>query len=304
MTSSSSSSSSSRYSGRSLCAYVNHERFVRTKIEPAIEKGKSCTICINEIHKPAVITVCLHAYCTNCIRKWSTEKRKCPLCNAQFDSLFVEIDLNSKTYRTLHLSAVRVSDTKLNNYNFGSRRNFAAQRRAIGISRVERNAVNRRTRPLPRQRSFGKSSMLSPNARQERILQWRASIYEQNLRAELCPSRSSLKQFQSFTGRSGFKERIVQIIEPWIFRELDAILGDPNPAVLVHLVTSLYISSLEERQQGPSGRCSVENNYLERLQPFLLERTCTFWHELGCFAESSFNMETYDTVVKYVKWSK
>ncbi|GKF89142.1 hypothetical protein Tco_0263105, partial [Tanacetum coccineum] len=50
---------------------------------------------------------------------------------------------------------------------------------AIGISRQELNAVNRRTRPLPRQRSLGETD----------VLQWRASIYEQNMRAVPCPSR-------------------------------------------------------------------------------------------------------------------
>lgn len=71
--------------------------------------------------------------------------------------------------------------------------------------------------------------------------------------------------------RHGNKEMLVKRIEPWIHRELHAITGDPNPVILVHLVTSLFISSIEETQ---------ENNYLERLQPFLLERTSTFWHEL------------------------
>lgn len=178
-----------------------------------------------------------------------------------------------------------------------------ARRRAIGIAREELNVVSRRTRPLPRQRSFGQSNMWPPGNNKARILQWRASIYEQNMRAVPCPSRRSLQE--GIMGRKSNRETLVlERIEPWIHRELHAILQDPNPAVIVHLVTSLFISSLEETQQkAPSGAYGVENKNLQLLQPFLVERTSTFWHELRCFAESQFNMETYDTVVKYVKWS-
>ncbi|KAI3692417.1 hypothetical protein L6452_32232 [Arctium lappa] len=291
-----SSSSSCRRS-----SYGNRERFLHKHLVPAII-GKSCPICLSRIQEPALITVCLHAYCTNCIRKWSNLKRKCPLCNAPFASLFVGIDLNSRTFRTKHLPPLRESGGKFNNNigdSNGRRRDFMDQRRVIGILREELNVVNRRTRPLPRQRSFGQSKMLPPGINKEIILQWRASIYEQNLRAVPCPSRGSIEQ--GVMGRNSNRERLLQRIEPWIHRELQAVLGDPDPAILVHLVTSLFVSSLEETHKVPSGPSGVENNYLEPLQPFLFERTSTFWHELRCFAESSFNMETYDTVVEYVK---
>ncbi|GKC69672.1 hypothetical protein Tco_1115555 [Tanacetum coccineum] len=62
------------------------------------------------------------------------------------------------------------------------------------------------------------------------------------------------------------KERLLQRIEPWIHRELNAILGDPNPAVLVHLVTPLFISSLAEGTSGPGGD---KIKYLERLHRLL-----------------------------------
>lgn len=129
----SSSSSSSSHCKQSQYTYLNHKQFLSTHLKPAI-KDKSCTICLNQIKQPAVITVCLHAYCTDCIRKWSNQKRKCPLCNAQFTSLFVEIDLGSKTYRTQHLSAVKESGINVNNHIrdlIGRRTDYVAQRRSI-----------------------------------------------------------------------------------------------------------------------------------------------------------------------------
>ncbi|KAL4564891.1 hypothetical protein LXL04_028967 [Taraxacum kok-saghyz] len=286
----SSSSSSSSRRRQSPYSNLNQERFLRKHLRPAIT-GKSCPICLSLIEEAAVITVCLHAYCADCIRKWSNLKRKCPLCNAQYGSLFVVIDLNSRTFHTKHLSAPR--ETKFNNnigHSNGRQRNFIAQRRAIGISREELNAVNRRTRTLPRQRSFGQTKVLPPGVINERILQWRASIYEEKLHAVPCPTRRPIEQ--GLMGIKGNKERVVERIQPWIHRELHAVLGDPDPAILVHLVTSLFISALE----FPS-----ENKHVETLRPFFMEKTSMFWHELRCFAESSFNMETYDIVVEYVE---
>ncbi|KAI7746332.1 hypothetical protein M8C21_030583 [Ambrosia artemisiifolia] len=265
-------SSSTSHSRQSVHSYPNHKRFLLNHLIPAIE-NQSCTICLNLIKEAAVITVCLHAYCTDCILKWSNQKRKCPLCNAQFSSLFVGIDRSSMSFRTQRLLPVREAGTKVNDDNvrgvYGRRRDFMARRRAIGISR-ELNVVVRRTRPLPKQRSFGQSSMLPPGVSQERILRWRESIYKQNMLAVPCPTRKSLEQ--GFMGRNSNKEMLLKRIEPWIHRELHAVLGDPNPVILVHLVTSLFISSLEETR---------ENNHLESLQAFLHEQTTAFWHELS-----------------------
>lgn len=103
-------------------------------------------------------------------------------------------------------------------------------------------------------------------------------------------------------GKKGVKERILQKIEPWIQRELKAITNDPDPSILVHVTTSIYIAAVERKQNssGLSGRVPVADSYLEPLQPFLLEKTSIFWHELSCFAESYLNMDTYDTVVRYI----
>lgn len=87
---------------------------------------------------------------------------------------------------------------------------------------------------------------------------------------------------QDIIRKQGVKERILQKIEPWIERELKAITSDPDPSILVHVATSIYIAAIETKQNssGHSGRALVEDNYLEALQPFLLERTSMFWHEL------------------------
>ena len=90
---------------------------------------------------------------------------------------------------------------------------------------------------------------------------------------------SSLK-FQIILGNIGAKERIVQRIEPWIRRELKAILGDPDPSIIVHVASSLFIASLEKKNYVHLEQLNVEDDSIAALRPFLHDRTSMFWHEL------------------------
>ncbi|KAJ7955056.1 E3 ubiquitin-protein ligase Topors isoform X2 [Quillaja saponaria] len=131
----------------------------------------------------------------------------------------------------------------------------------------------------------------------QRKLEWRSSIYNQRLQAIPSSSRSSLEQNTS--RNNGIKEKIQQRIEPWIRRELQAVLGDPDPTIIVHVATSQFIASVEEKANTPPGQLDVEDRFIAPMRPFLHDKSNMFWHELRCFAESSYNMETYDAVVDY-----
>ncbi|KAL6971328.1 RING-type E3 ubiquitin transferase [Sarracenia purpurea var. burkii] len=272
-------SSSSRRSLQAPTSTTSRRNFVSKRIEPAI-RCKSCPICLSRIvdRKAAVIAACLHAFCVECIRKWSNLKRKCPLCNADFDSLFFKINLSSRTFLKQQLPAL-AEDGKVKIEAIRRRRldPLSEQRR----SREESHCFSWQTRPLPRRRWFRRSISESADAVAERILQWRASIYDQQLQAVPCFSRSCVKQ--NTPGINAVKERIRKRMEPWILRELQAILGDPDPTVIVHVVSSLFISSLEEKREVPTEQSVLEDDYLEPLQPFLHERTTMFWHELRFF---------------------
>lgn len=166
------------------------------------------------------------------------------------------------------------------------------------VIRRLRHEFNRGTRPLPQRRSFGRPGSESHDVVAERILQWRASIYSRCLQAVPLSSSNNGPQ-ENMSRNNVVKERILQRIEPWIRRELMAILEDSDPSVIVHVVTSTYISSLEKKINVPSGSISAEDDYVAPLRPFLHERANMFWHELRCFAESSLTLETYDRVAQY-----
>ncbi|XP_038992264.1 E3 ubiquitin-protein ligase Topors [Hibiscus syriacus] len=274
------------------------EKFIRRVISPAII-GKTCPICLRtiDVRGAAVLTVCSHAYCLDCIRKWSDLRRKCPLCNSIFDSWFYRIDLFSLRFLKQQLPAL--PDCRSDTPRPPS--TVIDRRRVIERSRREINSVNRRSRPLPWRRSFGRAGTVSLHVIAERKLQWRASVYNRRLQA--VPMSHGISSQENVPRNAFDKERIMQRIEPWIRRELQAILGDPDPSIILHVVSSLLFSGHERKFDGSSSTSSrqlgLDDNFLAPLEPFLHDRTNMFWHELRCFVESSFTMETYDAVIEY-----
>ncbi|XP_058082959.1 uncharacterized protein LOC131230955 [Magnolia sinica] len=276
------------------------------RLAPAIYQ-KSCPICLRSIegHRAAVIKVCFHAYCIDCIRKWSDLKRNCPLCNAEFDRWFFNIRVSTGDFEEERLADLKERKKVVIEGGFRRRRS-EIHHRLLSRSRDQLHSVIQRSRPLPWRRSFGQSRFMPSHVGQrnqaelvaERVLQWRASIYKRRLQAIPlhCPSRDSLHQK---IRNNDAKEQIQRRLEPWIRRELHAILGDSDPSVIVHLATSLWISSLEEEFKVPSKTVYMEDKFVQQLRPFLHDQTDMFWHELRCFAESSFTMAAYDSVVDY-----
>nr|VDD15529.1 unnamed protein product [Brassica oleracea] len=263
-------------------------------------KEQSCPICLENLthRRAAVIPSCRHGYCLGCIRKWSGVKRSCPLCNARFDSWLVVSDLASTRFREERLPLLR--DRQTVTYH---RRNIipSGRRRLLTIPRsmdVLESSSSRRSRPLPWRRSFGRPGSVPDHVILERKLRWRASIYDRQLRAVRLHSRSSLL----LVNDDHTKARITERIEPWMRREVQAVLGDPDPSIVVHFASALFIKRLERENNGQSGQGGgilVEDQVSSSLGIFLGDKEDIFWHELRCFAESSLTMETYDAVVEY-----
>lgn len=60
---------------------------------------ETCTICFNSYQKPIKI-LCGHTFCFECIKKWSTQSDKCPICRQNFN---LEIIHNYNTRRNYHI---------------------------------------------------------------------------------------------------------------------------------------------------------------------------------------------------------
>ncbi|PON88274.1 Cdk-activating kinase assembly factor [Trema orientale] len=265
-----SSSSSRRSPWRSSSSRASREKFMKRAILPAI-RGRSCPICLEDLHSrtSVVLTACKHAYCQGCIRKWSNLKRKCPLCNADFDSWFSNIDLSSLKFHKQRLPALNIRAST----QFRSEEEEEED--------PSRRIVRRRTAPLPWRRSFGRPGLVGADVIAARELRWRSSIYERRLEAVPLAPTENLEQNNISGQNNGVKARIVARIEPWIRRELQAILGDPDPSVIVHVASSLYIATIEKTVRFSSGQLDTGDQFLAELRPFLLDKTNMFWHELS-----------------------
>ncbi|CAH9091542.1 unnamed protein product [Cuscuta epithymum] len=266
------------------------------RISDAITQ-KSCPICLCEIkpRRVASLPLCRHVFCVDCICRWSGYKRVCPLCKAEFGSSLFIIDLSSQTLVKEVLKAPL--DYRPPTVGFSApQRNALAELRLIR-RRAEQNSQYSRTREFPRRRSFGTPEGLNPGVIREIKLQWRASIYERKLQA--VPFASKNRVLEKMEYNSSVKSMVIQRVEPWIHRELEAILKDPNPSIIVHVVTSVLVSTNERGTIVSSGEPGTRDEFLAPLRPFLHEKTEHFWHELRCFAQSCFSIETYDSVVEY-----
>ncbi|KAF3772544.1 Topors E3 ubiquitin-protein ligase [Nymphaea thermarum] len=260
------------------------------RLEEAIRE-KTCPICLGRVEerRAAVVRGCLHAFCVGCIRRWSEFRRSCPLCNREFDRWFRDIKVLEHVFEEEKLPALPEKKDKA---VVRGERSEIASRRLLNEARHRIRSVNQRSRPLRWRRSFERSrnTVLSERQRleeaqlvRERALRWRSSIYKQGLKS--IPSHVHSKHSPEL-GTSLNVVRVKRDLESWIARELKAILGDSDPSVLVHFVTSLWLSACQGH--NTSLRSHVEGSCIDKLRPFLHEQADLFWHELR-FVSSTFS---------------
>eukprot|EP00249_Psilotum_nudum_P021821 c28266_g1_i2 orf=162-1418(+) len=299
------------------------------------QRDLSCPICLGSVEEArvAVLWWCMHVFCVDCIEKWSLMQRTCPLCKRCFQGWYYNIrgpsDFEEKRLVDVPRRVEVVHNSNLSHEH--SRRTGLSRLSYIRDSRWAFRRTHRQTRALRRMRSFGFSRLSRSTGNMEgnaevkyaqKALSWRASIYKRGLKAvpPHFEGRVSLKV--TSVRDPDVKARIERRLQPWICRELQAILGDPDPSVLVHFVCSLWFSILLQREViTKSHHCidrSIDNNCAEgsipewgnfqrdvdavrQLEPFLDSRASAFWHELVCFADSPLTMKAYDSVVVYHK---
>ncbi|XP_057871708.2 uncharacterized protein LOC131078083 isoform X2 [Cryptomeria japonica] len=265
-----------------------------------------CPICLGDFHQSqlAVLTACMHKFCLKCIETWSSLQRKCPLCKRHFDGWIYDVQ-GSYKYKEIRLSRLREEPQASVDRN---NRGETDYHRTLQRARGQNFGSQRNTRPLPRRRNFGNSRFISSLEKRrieeeraaKRAIRWRASIYSKCLRAfPPCLKKKTIIR-QNNADNLAERKRLESRLEPWILRELEAILGEQDLTILVHLVFSLLFASLGEKaqKQNMDLMCS-ENEFICQLEPFLGDKASHFWHELRCFAESPFTMGAYDSVVEY-----
>jgi len=95
----------------------------------------SCVICMNSLQEKTIIKSCNHAFCHECICKWSKNKRSCPLCNSSFTTLIV---VSSNREEEAPVPSVKVNDTDVRSDVDGLGKSYFVEE----ISRLLRIAQN------------------------------------------------------------------------------------------------------------------------------------------------------------------
>lgn len=276
-----------------------------------------CPICLSHIEQSnlSVLRWCMHRFCVNCIQRWSLMQRFCPLCKQIFHGWYYNIRSSS----LFDKKDLTVNATPQTSDQLTGRRRYPIPR----LNRQPTSTSVRRSQPLPWRRPFQSSKRTAPThfertaETDEEALQWRASIYRRGLRAVPPHVNTKVNVKQAPANDPGRKARIEKRLEPWVRRELQAITGDSDTSILVHLVLSLWLNAITHRENNGVIHGSSEQWHnrtpatdhavfgdaeaVRQLNPFLEEKASTFWHELKCFAESPYSLRAYDSVTKYEK---
>eukprot|EP00252_Welwitschia_mirabilis_P023977 TRINITY_DN6933_c0_g1_i3.p1 TRINITY_DN6933_c0_g1~~TRINITY_DN6933_c0_g1_i3.p1 ORF type:complete len:218 (+),score=12.12 TRINITY_DN6933_c0_g1_i3:157-810(+) len=138
----------------------------------------SCPICFYAYRNGeiAVLSLCMHKFCVECITKWSEVQRKCPLCKREFEGWFFDIR-GPEAYREQKLLPLKRKPC-----HFNEEEESSSSRRPLQRARRESIESRRFSRPLPRRRHFGPSRFVSAAEKRrleeensaERALRWRA----------------------------------------------------------------------------------------------------------------------------------
>ncbi|KAL0491071.1 E3 ubiquitin-protein ligase ICP0 [Acrasis kona] len=71
-----------------------------------VQPAASCVICCDTITQRAKINSCLHVFCLECIKHWSTQSSTCPVCRERFTKIEsngnIPISVVRKDYRHEH----------------------------------------------------------------------------------------------------------------------------------------------------------------------------------------------------------
>ncbi|GAA5983122.1 hypothetical protein JCM11641_004920 [Rhodosporidiobolus odoratus] len=244
-----------------------------------------CAICLSPIQNKTVVFPCHHGqFCWNCIRAWTDQSRKCPLCLGPIEHLIHNIR-SAKDYQTHYLLPLSsLTSTSPSDYlpPRGTRRPQIQQ-------------------PLPRHALYGRNRHSSAarlneadettwrEREEERALERRRYIYREGLFAKHVASNryTGFKTFtpQTFANNPELKSRVIKFVR----RELQIF-----PTVDISFLTTYLISIASQLDLRSAAAIRLISDFLSEQDAQHLV------HEITTFARSPFtSLEGYDRFVQY-----
>ncbi|BGP14391.1 hypothetical protein JCM10213_004513 [Rhodosporidiobolus nylandii] len=244
-----------------------------------------CAICLSPIENKTVVYPCHHGqFCWNCIRAWTDQSRKCPLCLGPIEHLIHNIR-SAKDYQThylLPLSSLTSSASDLLPPR-GNRRPAVQQA-------LPRHALYGRNRYSSSQRlNEGYDDTTWREREEERALERRRYIYREGLYAKHVASNryTGFKPFtpQTFANNPEMKAKVIKFVR----RELQIF-----PTVDISFLTTYLISIASQLDLRSAAAIRLISDFLSDSDAQHLV------HEITTFARSPFtSLEGYDRFVQY-----
>ena len=306
----------------------------------------TCAICLEGMEgesSDALLDPCLHRFHFACVKSWSEVAPTCPLCKASFRVILHDIRSDSDfsrhvvaprrspvadahfAERMAHFPLAGVASPSSESSTPASGRSSAvvaamraraaaATALATAPSRDERpffsGVVGRVLRRLPGvpTPSWNDSSV-APLPGVTRLfaqqieylddLHWRRLVYLQNAATEPTADDAPWPA-----------PARLRLLRPWLDREVRAITGDANPAVVVSFITDVLSAAHRPAAAGAGVGAGVVRapasaaapvtapHIFAQLRPFLGSHVHTFLRELRAVAASTLPLSTYDQQAK------
>ncbi|GAA6061553.1 hypothetical protein JCM10212_001085 [Sporobolomyces blumeae] len=244
-----------------------------------------CAICLSPIVNKTVVFPCHHGqFCWNCIRAWTDQSRKCPLCLGPIEHLIHDIR-STKDYSIHYLVPLHaLTDSSPST---SSSNPLRTRRPNVVPTSLPRHALYGRSRHANSLETLDSPSW---RERQEEIaLERRKYIYREGLYAKHVASNryTGFKPFtpQTFANNPELKSRVIKFIR----RELQVF-----PAVDIAFLTTYLVSISSQLDLRSSSALRLISDFLSDQDAQHLV------HEVTTFARSPFKtLEAYDRFVQY-----
>ena len=66
-------------------------------------EGKTCCICLSDVKNRAITDTCRHEFCFDCIRVWSNDHNRCPICRQTYQNIRYNI-VSDQIYQELEVA--------------------------------------------------------------------------------------------------------------------------------------------------------------------------------------------------------
>ncbi|GAA5887374.1 hypothetical protein JCM6882_002510 [Rhodosporidiobolus microsporus] len=241
-----------------------------------------CAICLSPIENKTVVHPCHHGqFCWNCIRAWTDQSRKCPLCLGPIEHLIHNIR-SAKDYQIHHLLPLSAlaSDGPLPP---------RGNRRSTINPTLPRHALYGRNRFSSASRLNDIDETTWREREEERALERRKYIYKEGLYAKHVASNryTGFKPFtpQTFANNGDMKARVIKFVR----RELQVF-----PTVDISFLTTYLVSIASQLDLRSAAAIRLISDFLSEQDAQHLV------HEITTFARSPFtSLEGYDRFVQY-----